>query len=535
MFNRLYRRLRQGWRPLLLACVIAGQGLFAFFVGIQIFYRAGAYFFDAGYYVHALASARFGHQPMIIGDAWGSSMYATHMLLTPLAISQMFRVVANEPLNFIMFLGVQHLVVATASALLTMVAFSLNGVERSRLWIPGVLGASLLPFSNLGLGSLLYPHVELIGTSLVAIGILLLALRWSGRSRRWLLVASIATILLGLLAREDIGVHLFITVASALVCSRWRALGIPGLRRAGALAATGLLLAAALMGYQRFFAHSKGVFALTYSGTPAYAHITSIWYLVDRALNMLASRLDLMVPVAAFIMASIVFRKREFLAFPIAVLPWIVLNLTAIDPAKNVMGIYHLFPVILYATAPLLAFTLPRPPVPSDPDVHRGPIPMYATYGVAMLSLFLGGIALPPTGGGFLFTSTLRLPLTGPSEIKATHRVIEDYASIGSRILVDDAVLSIRPVELDGVPLIPGVLFADDYDSALFFSNYLLGQEGVRKLIGEWIASNRQLTVRCLPAGMVRIDARPPVGGESKQTVVGQFNRVLGCHPMPEQ
>ena len=533
--NQLLRAIPARRRPLLLAGIIAAQGLFAFIVGILLFYRAGAYFFDAGYYIHALASENFGQQPPAIGDSWGSSLYATHMLLTPLIISQVFRLVASAPLNFIMFLGVQHLVLASAGALLIMTAFSLNGVKRARLWMPGVIGALLLPFSNVGLGSLLYPHVELIGTSLVAIGILLLALRWTGSTNRWFVGVSIAAIALGLLAREDIGVHLIITVGSAVVCSRWKELGATGMRRAGLLLASGVVLTAALMGYQRFFANSKGVFALTYSGTPAYAHITSVWYLIDRALHLISARLDLMISIAAFVMASIVLRKREYLAFPVAVAPWILLNLTAIDPAKNAMGIYHLFPIILYATAPVLALTLPRPSQRIHDDTQRGPIPMYATYGVAIVSLFLGGIAAPPTGGGFLFTSLLRLPLIGPAGINATHRAIEDFASIGSRILVDDAVMSIRPVDLGEVPLIPNISVTGNYDSALLFSNYMLGHSSVRKLIDGWIVSNRKLTVTCLPGGLARIDAGPPTEGESKQTVNGQFNRVLRCHPMPTQ
>jgi hypothetical protein len=62
-----------------------------------------------------------------------------------------------------------------------------NEVKKQKLWMPGILGALLLPFSTIGLGSLLYPHVEVIGTSLVAIGILLLVLRWSGSQsdRKW--------------------------------------------------------------------------------------------------------------------------------------------------------------------------------------------------------------------------------------------------------------------------------------------------------------------------------------------------------------
>jgi len=532
--QQLFQASKRNWRGVLLVAVILGQGLFAFAVAILLFYRGGVYFLDAGYYVHALASENFGQQPPAIGDAWGSSLYATHMLLTPLFITQFFRLFLNAPLNFIMFLGLQHLVLASAGALLMMVSFSLNEVRKQKLWMPGILGALLLPFSNIGLGSLLYPHVEVIGTSLVAIGILLLVLRWSGSDNKWILATAISAIVFGLLAREDIGVHLFITVASAVVCSQWKLFGRKGVRRAGALLLAGFLMTSLLMGYQRFFAESEGVFALTYSGTPAYAHITSIWYLLDRALHMLASRPDLIIGLAAFVMAAVVLRKREYLAFPLAVAPWLLLNLTAIDPAKNAMGIYHLFPIILYATAPVLALRLsPKESVEEEPAEQRGPVPMYATYGVAVISLFLGGIAAPPIGGGYLFTSILRLPPIGPQEIKATHSVIEEFASIGSRITVDDAVMSLRPVELGEVPLIPTVSEPDAYDSALLFSNYLLGHAGVRSLIDAWIVSNRQLKVTCLPGGMARIDAASAAEESTGQTLEGQFNRVLGCHPMP--
>lgn len=534
-FDLLPTWVTRGWKPWLLAGIIIGQGFFALVVGILLFYRSGAYFFDAGYYVHALASERFGQQPPAVGQSWGSSLYATHMLLTPLVIIQFFRIIASAPINFIMFLGVQHLVLAAAGALLMMVTFFLNGVKRQFLWMPGIVGALLLPFSNVGLGSLLYPHVELIGTSLAAIGILLLALRWSGITHRAYLIISVIAIVMGLFAREDIGVHFIITIGSAVVCSRWKELGRVGIIRAGALLMSGFLVTAMLMGYQRFFADSKGVFALTYSGTPAYAHITSVWYVIDRALYMIASRLDLMLAIAAFVMASFVLRKREFLAFPLAVFPWLLLNMTAIDPAKNAMGIYHLFPIILYATAPVLALTLPRAQVEEDSGPHRGAVPMYATYGVAIVSLFLGGIAAPPVGGGYLFTSLLRQPLIGPGEITATHLEIEKFALLKDRITVDDAVMSIRPIEVGDVPLIPTISATDSYDSALFFSNYLLGHAGLRKLMESWIVSNRKLTVTCLPGGLVRVDAAPPSTEMTEQTLEGQFNRVLGCHPLPEK
>ncbi|CAB4551998.1 MAG: hypothetical protein F2545_01250 [Actinobacteria bacterium] len=535
MFNRSIDFLKRKWRETLLVVVLVSQGLLGVILGIQLFYRAGVYFLDAGYYIYTLASENFGQQPPAIGDAWGSTLYATHMLITPLIITQVLRIFVDEPLNFIAFLGIQNFILSVAGAMLMMVSFWLNGVKRNKLILPGIMGALLLPFTNVGLGSLLYPHVELIGTSLAAIAVLLFALRWSAVGDRRIFVVAIVLLVLGLLAREDIGVHLAVTVSSAVVCSQWRNLGKQGLIRASWLLGAGVAAVAVLMGYQRFFADSKGVFALTYSGTPAYAHITSVWYLLDRVMHMLSSRLDLLVGLAAFVMAFFVLRKREYLAFPLAMLPWLLLNLTAIDPAKNAMGIYHLFPVVLYATAPVLALTLSgRREEDETTSPSRGSVPMYATYGVAVLSLFLGGVSAAPTGGGSILTSLLRLPPISPAGITATHTAIEDFAEIGIGITVDDAVMAIRPVELRDTPLIPVISDSGDYNSALFFPRYYLGHKGVRQLLKGWSDANRSITVTCLPGGLVRLDAAEPALLPIKPIPERKFDRALRCHPFPK-
>lgn len=520
--------LKSKWQALLLGGVILGQGMLAFIVGILFFYRGGAYFLDAGYYVYTLASEKVGQQPPVIGDAWGSSLYATHMLLTPLLISQAFRLIASAPMNFIMFLGLQHMILSAAGALLMMVAMHSYGVKKSDLWKSGVFGALLLPFSNVGLGSLLYPHVELIGTSLAAVGILLLTIYWTKKSSRKILFVSVLAIGFGLLAREDIGVHFVITVGSALVCSRWRNDKHLTFIRAGSLLITGIFFVAMLMGYQRVFADSKGVFSLTYSGTPAYAHLTSIWNIRDRVILITTSRLDVTLGMSAFLIAAFVLRKREFLAFPLAVAPWLILNLTAIDTAKNVMGIYHLFPIVLYATAPILAMSLGNSDEASKTQSDQGRFIVLATYGVAVVSLFLGGLS-----GFSQIPSLFRLSLISPAGITATNSTIEEFAKLGTRITVDDSVMSIRPVDLENIPLIPSIADSSQYDSALFFSTYYLGHAGVQKLLEGWISENRLLTITCLPGGLARVDAGVSRDEKTVQTVKGQFNRALRCHPLP--
>lgn len=295
----------------------------------------------------------------------------------------------------------------------------------------------------------------------------------------------------------------------------------------------GFIFFLVLTSYQRVFFGEHDVFSVSYSGTPAYAHITSIWYLIDRILYLFASRLDLVVALGAFLMAAIVLRKRELLAFPLAVIPWILFNLTAIDPAKNAMGIYHLFPIILYATAPILATSLSaRADMPAQ-KVEHGRVVVSATYGVAILSLFLGGVSAPPNGFGYLFTNTLRLPLISPSEISATNRAIEDFARKESRISVDNAVMSIRPVALKDVPLMPTVQNALEIDEVLFFARYIPDRESTQNIFRVWITDNRLIAINCLPGGLVQADARERNVKETNQTDIELMAIAQKCHPQP--
>lgn len=526
--------LRARWSLILLTSVLVGQGLFALVVGVLLFYRNGIYFLDAGYYVYTLASQNFGSQPPAIGNSAGTSLFDTHMLITPLLISQIFRTVARAPLNFIMYLGLQHVVLAVAGSLMMLVIFHQNGAKKSQTWFPMLLGAFFLPFSNIGLGSLLYPHVEVMGTSLVAIGVLLLILRWSGIKNKSLLILLIVTMVLGLMTRQDIGVHLVITVASALACARWKLVKRSAAKTTLYLFLTGFAFSVVLMSYQQIFFGEHNVFSVSYSGTPAYAHISSIWYLLDRVLFLLASRLDLIIGLGAFTLAAIVLRRREYLAFPIAVIPWILLNVTAIDPAKNSMGIYHLFPIILYATAPILAVSLSRGSQPSVAATQQRLVPMYATYGVAIMSLFLGGISAPPTGFGYLFTNVLRLPMISPSEITATHKAIEVFAASDSRISVDNAVMTIRPVILKDVPLMPTIENASEIDSVLFFARYVTDQESREKIFNSWVQENRLISITCLPGGLVQADAEYPQTEPTNQSGEELMGKAQQCHPQPQ-
>lgn len=526
---------RVGVPPRVLGAVgaVAGlQLLLGVLTGLAIFYRFGAYFLDAGYYVYALASENAGTNPPVVASQWGQSLAVNHLLLSPLLICRALGAALGPALGFIAYLGLQQAVLAISGALTAATAFRFGGVPRDRLVAPAVAGAVCLPLSNVGLGSLLYPHVELFGTSVLAIAVVLLALRRHSPEARWTLPAAVLLLALGLASREDAGVHLAFTAGAAVVCSRWRTLDRGAWTLAGSLLGAGLGATLAMVAVQRLWVGATGPFSATYSGAQPWSHLSTAWKALERTMVLAGARLDLLLPVVLFVAAVVAFGRREYLAFPLAVLPWLALNAAAIDTAKNTMGIYHLFPVVLYLTAPVLALGL-RP----GPDLAAGAgsearAPIHFLYTAAALSLLLGGLAAPPGGGGYLFYSTLRAGVPGPEEIRDTHRVLREVARGDGRLAVDEGVMSLEPVLLERVPMLHMVARPEAFDSVLVFPRYFLGHESVRGLLAAWDRAGARVEVDCLPGGIARLRREAPAG-EGRPTPGEVFGRLQECHPLP--
>jgi hypothetical protein len=515
--------------------VVVAQGLFGLHVATVLFYRTGAYFLDAGFYVYAVASGRAPRTPQLVAHAWGDSVFKTHTTISPVGIMAVLRAAVSIPYNFVLYLGLQHAAMAAAAGAVVGAATYLYTRHARHAVLAGTAGALLLPFSNIAIGSLAYPHVELLGASCITIACVLLVIRWGWLSKRWLSVVAGLLILVGVLAREDLGGQLAITVAAALVCGPFWKLRGAGLRRASSLLVTGAGSTILLLLFQRVAMGSKGSFQISYSGNPPYAHITSFWYLVERFLNLLAHRMDLAVAVVGFIGAGMIFKRRELFAFPIAVIPWILLNVTSVDPSKQVLGIYLMFPTIIYLAAPLLSWALyrdDRPEPDSRPSSSATMAPVGLSYFMAVAAFFLAGAAAPPVGGGYLYYSLLRQPFVTPGEIRHTNQIVREFAKEDMSIAVGDSVMSLNPVALEGIPLLSNVPDKLSVDVILFRPVYVLGEAHVRAFFQSWIDAGRHITVTCLPGGLVRADTNL-VPRAKPQTVDGQFNRALRCHPRP--
>ena len=516
--------------------LIGLQGAFAFWVTSILFYRAGAYFLDAGFYVYAIASEKAPNNPELVRQAWGDSVFLTHTTLSPMAIMGLLRPIFGTPMNFIMYLVLQHMMASLAGAVLMMVGAAFFNATKKQKILSGVLGSILLPLSNIGMGSLAYPHVEVFGASAISLGICLIVIRWVWSTDRRLYIGGFLLIVIGMLVREDLGGHIAIAVTAAVLCSSFRSFDKRIWRRVLVLAGLGAGTTIAMMIFQRMLG-SKGAFSIAYSGVPAYAHITSIWYIFERILYLIGSRMDLMGALTAFIVGGFLTKRRELFAFPLAALPWILLNATSVDPSKNAMTIYGLFPMVIYMVAPFIAMALPR----LNASTHKEEVAVADSsssvgarlvYILAIISFFLGGISAAPGGGGYVYFSMLRYPVVGPGEISLTNKLVRDFAAEGERRAVDDAVMSLNPVQLENTPLISRISSYSEYDSVLFYPAFILGEGQVINLFQGWIDVGRVISLECLPGGLMRADAKSGTTA-TPQTARDRFDAALRCHPRP--
>lgn len=356
---------------------------------------------------------------------------------------------------------------------------------------------------------------------------------WGGA--RQITVTAWALLAVGVLAREDLGGHIAIATFAAVLVSSPRSLDRSAKIRAVSLFGFGAASTVLLLAWQRVVVGSDGSFDISYSGTPPYAHITSVWYLVERVMFMLGSRLDLVTGMVVFVMVGVVGRRREMFAFPLACLPWMLLNITSVDPNKHSLGIYGMFPMVVYLTAPLVALAI-RPSgdstgsAPGGTDGIAGR-PYVFGYLAVLTTLFLGGMSGPPNGGGYIFHSLLRYRLVSPALISAVHDDIEQFHS-RSNIAVDDAVMSLDPVLFEQTTLIRNVSEPSSVDSVLFYPNFLLGSANVTALFEGWIAADREITITCRSGGLVEASVEAD-DGPLEQTSEGQFRRARKCHPAP--
>ena len=192
-------------------------------------------------------------------------------------------------------------------------------------------------FSGQVLTCIAYPHFEIFASAGIAIMLGALAM---GRERlAWVgLAMAIGT-------REDCGYHAA-SLLVAVVAADFLGRPFPiARRRVLLMAGVGLVSTALMMFLQKRLLFTVDAFRIYITGSPAYAHLTGP-AIVERLSDFGTKCGFIWVPILASALVAVARRDARYLLGWVVTMPWLLVNLTAIQPAKASISVYTGFPFI---------------------------------------------------------------------------------------------------------------------------------------------------------------------------------------------
>lgn len=304
--------------------------LFTLCFVLSLFYSSGAYFLDAGWFNHAICATR-GQNTSVQTEFWGShSIFGIHTFISQTLICNTVQIFSKNAVNSFAFL------VAIGTFMATLVGLNIaSPIMQTR--VQRVLFALFFSFSGFVIGSTSYPHPECFAASFAALGLITLFRNiWLG----WILLG------IGLLGREDIGLHITITcVVVLLLCDQ----PIDILRRLKTIAIVSTTSSALSLIMQRvFWKTKKSVLDLTYFGQGKTWIFHNIGALPSRVSIWIQDNPGILGLFLLLLVLHFVSKQKIFLVPIFASIPWILINLIASDPAKQTLSLYESFPFIIY-------------------------------------------------------------------------------------------------------------------------------------------------------------------------------------------
>jgi hypothetical protein len=116
-------------------------------------------------------------------------------------------------------------------------------------------------------------------------------------------------------------------------------------RRVFMMVGVGLVSTALMMFLQKRLLFTVDAFHIYITGTPAYAHLTGP-AIVER-LSAFGTKCGFIwLPILASVVVAVARRDARYLLGWVVTLPWLVVNLTAIQPAKASVSVYTGFPFV---------------------------------------------------------------------------------------------------------------------------------------------------------------------------------------------
>jgi hypothetical protein len=407
-----------------------------FFQIANLFYATGAYFWDTGWYAYNMSVAAFPPvNPPIFVEEGHTTYFRFHFAPIMSLWGTLSAPFGLAPaVSFGIFQGVLH-------AILFVIGFlwlRAPGDTDSRWLAPFLLGL-LFAFNPITVVAIGYPHTE---TAIPALFLLFAFL--AGRRRHGFALLAFA---LMLSVRGDAGFHAAtflwtFAIAEALSTRRFG----PAVRVAAALGAAGFAYSVVAFTVQRTLFPGFDNLHSVYLGPGFFDHL-SIELYVTRLLHLLTHRPELFAMWLAPVLWGAIRRDFAVFAGAAAVLPWFLLNISAVrGPPSELFG-YYAFPFLIVFFWPLVVRALRTgwdraAPASAPPAADYR---WYAGFGLASYAALISGAMYIGAGLGQVPAFIPKIDLADVERAEATTRMMESAMSSGQAVFVDDGIASLNP------------------------------------------------------------------------------------------
>lgn len=323
------------------------------------FYTIGGVVLDSGWF--AYLSTHATSWPLPNPPLIGGTYFATHVSLIFYLYSILYKILVGAGVllpNVVFFSLTQSFWFGLLSLAAYGLLLPIHAVRKESQIILAWLFALLVTLNGISLSMLIFPHFE------IAMPALLLSFfaLWSHRYKKLCIIS----LLLGLLIREDAGLHYF-GVFILLSISLYFFTSKPELRQHikyfFSLAILCLSYSIIIIALQKHFYHLHTLSGV-YLGTPLFHHVTRSF--IDQKIHFfLIYRTYIYIPLIGCLILAY-FQRCILLAMgAFFVIPWIALAFFAFSPDAGRLVFYYSFPILIALLWPAIVYALEKNTAPA--------------------------------------------------------------------------------------------------------------------------------------------------------------------------
>lgn len=451
----------------------------------NLFVYYGAYFLDAGWNAYSLCTTNGLNPPAKI-EMWRTeSILGLHSFFSPLVACRAIGVFTSDGIvGFWILMGLQASLLSVLGLLVT------KSLTDRRILSSGV--ALILPLTSIGIGTTGYPHVELFGSTLVAIGIILRL-----RGPRSCEVIGLVCLVLGLLGREDMGLHLVVTLLTSLLLLKTELDKETRNKMISMLTVAVLLMLVSYFVGRVVFASGASVASDQYGSFSDWIDLLRPAVLHDRIVTWIGANPGLIAFNLVLLLWSATKHDKRPLAVVLSSLPWVFVNFFSPNPAKTYLGIYHAFPWAIYLTCLAIPLCVSSANRRVDNKNREGASWYFATA-VAMWALFTS-FTNPPSGANYVvksFWTGVNVSASQEMEIRAGIEQIRRRLSHDESLVIDSAIASWLPTFDDRI-----LKTGQAIGMTVSFRNYVLERAPIESIAVE----NKLDVISCFAEGIIEV------------------------------